>query len=117
MTESKGLSAERAGTAWKAADNRRPKKHIMEVRRVTIKLEDMSLIKGKINILSEPARSFDGLYDKHLNDQGTYFKRVSDIFTRGGNPFVVVFDVMSEGQTGGVLVINKKKILWVSPED
>ena len=117
MIESKELFAERAGTTWEGADNRRAEKHIMEARRVTIKLDDMSLIKGKINIFSEPARSFDGLYDKHLDDQGTYYRRISDIFTRGENPFIVVFDVTVDGQQGRVLVINKKKILWVSPED
>ena len=117
MTELKKIFAERAETTWKGADNRQATKHIMEARRVTIKLEDMTLIKGKINIFSEPARSFEGLYDKHLDDQGTYYKRISDIFTKGENPFIVVFDVMAEGQTGGVLVINKNKILWVSPED
>ena len=44
-------------------------------------------------------------------------ERISDIFTRGENPFIVVFDVTIEGQQGRVLVINKNKILWVSPED
>jgi len=117
MTESKELFAGRAGTTWEGADKRLAEKYIMEVRKVTIKLEDMSLIKGKINIFSEPARSFDGLYDKHLDDQGTYYRRISDIFTRGENPFIVVFDVSMEGQKGRVLVINKNKILWVSPED
>jgi len=117
MNQSKGLWLEKAETTWKGADNQMPETHMMEARRVMIKLEDMSLIKGKINISSEPARNFDGLYDKHLNDHGTYFKRISDIFTKGENPFIVVFDVMAEGQTGRVLVINKHKILWVSPED
>jgi hypothetical protein len=117
MKQLKELLPEKAETTWKGADNRMAETHIMEARRVTIKLEDMSLIKGKINIFSEPARNFDGLYDKHLDDQGTYFRRISDIFTKGENPFIVVFDVMAEGQTARVLVINKNKILWVSPED
>ena len=117
MRQLKQFLPERAETIWEGGDNRVAETHVMEVRGVAIKLEDMSLLKGKINILSEPARSFDGLYDKHLDDQGTYYRRISDIFTKGRNPFIVVFDVMSEGQTGGVLIINKNKILWVSPLD
>jgi hypothetical protein len=117
MRQSKELLPQRAENTWEGADNRVAENHIMEERKVTIKLEDGSLIKGKINILSEPARDFDGLYDKHLEDQGTYYRRISDIFTKGKNPFVVVFDALMENEAGKLLIINKKKILWVVPED
>jgi hypothetical protein len=117
MRQLKELFPERAENTWERADNHVPEKHVMEERKVTIKLEDGSLIKGKINILSEPARDFDGLYDKHLDDQGTYYKRISDIFTKGKNPFIVVFDALMENEAGKVLIINKKKIAWVVPED
>jgi len=44
-------------------------------------------------------------------------QRVSDIFTKVTDPFIVVFDVTAEGKTGRVLIINKRNIAWVSPED
>ena len=117
MTQLKELLPERAENPWEGPDNRAAENRLMEERRVTLKLEDGSLIKGKINILSEPARDFDGLYDKHLEDQGTYYRRISDIFTKGKNPFVVVFDALMENEAEKVLIINKTKILWVVPED
>lgn len=117
MRQSKELLPERAENTCDGADNRVAKNRIMEERKVTIKLEDGSLIKGKINILSEPARDFDGLYDKHFEDQGTYYRRISDIFTKGKHPFVVVFDARMENEAGQVLIINKKKIAWLVPED
>jgi hypothetical protein len=113
----KELLPERAGNTWEGADNRVPETRIMEERKVKIKLEDGSLITGKINILSEPAHDFEGLYDKHLEDQGTYYRRISDIFTKGKNPFIVVFDALMEDEAGKVLVVNKQKISWVVPED
>ena len=117
MRELKEFFPESAENPWEGADNLGPETHLMEERKVTIKLEDGSLIKGKINILSEPARDFDGLYDKHHEDQGTYYKRISDIFTRGKNPFVVIFDALMENEAVNVLIINKKNISWVVPED
>jgi hypothetical protein len=117
MGQLKELLPERAENTWEGADNRVPETRIMEERKVTIKLEDGSLITGKINILSEPARDFDGLYDKHLEDQGTYYRRISDIFTKGKNPFIVVFDALMENEAGKVLIVNKQKIYWVVPED
>jgi|WetSurMetagenome_2_1015567.scaffolds.fasta_scaffold1025621_1 hypothetical protein len=91
--------------------------HLLEERPATIKLEDGSLIKGKINICAEPAHENRDRYDKFSNTSGIYYQRISDIFTRGSHPFIVAFDVTLEGREGRVLVINKNKILWVSPED
>ena len=117
MTQLKELLPERAETPWEGPDKRAAEKYTMEERSVTLKLEDGSLIKGKINILSEPARDFDGLYDKHLEDQGTYYRRMSDIFTKGKNPFVVICNALMGNEAEKVLIINKQKILWVVPED
>jgi hypothetical protein len=117
MRQLKELLPERAENTRQGADNRVAENRLMEERKVTIKLEDGSLIRGKINILSEPAHDFDGLYDKHLDDQGTYYRRISDVFTKGKNPFVVIFDALMENETEKVLIINKKKISWVVPED
>ena len=44
-------------------------------------------------------------------------QRVSDIFTKGSDPFIVVFDATAEGRSGRVLVINIRNIAWVSPND
>jgi len=73
----------------------------IEARRVTIKLADGSLIKGKINLRHDEA----------------IIQRVSEIFTRHPDPFLVVFEATFEGKSDRVLVINKNNILWVSPDD
>ena len=117
MKRSEEILPERAENLWEGADNLAPESRVVEERQVTIKLEDGSLVKGKINILSEPAREFDGFYDKHRDDQGTYYRRISDIFTKGKNPFIVVFDALLEKEPAKVIIINKKKISWVVPED
>jgi hypothetical protein len=75
---------------------------------VTIKLEDGSLLKGKINLLSEPTRDINDFYDKFLDDKGNYYRRISDIFAKGKNPFVVVFDALMENEAEKLLIINKK---------
>ena len=73
----------------------------IEARKVTIKLVDGSLVQGKINILN--------------NKEAV--QRVSDIFTKLTDPFVVLFDVTAEGRGGRVLILNKRNVTWVSPED
>jgi hypothetical protein len=73
----------------------------LNARMVTIKLVDGSIIHGKVNL--------------HRNDLD--INRVSDLFTKVNEPFVVVFDVVTENETGGVLILNKSNILWVEPGD
>lgn len=72
----------------------------MDPRKVVIKMVDGSMIHGKIN----PYR-----YDEVV-------ERVSDIFTRVADPFIVVFDATTEGKSGMVLSVNKINISWVSHE-
>ncbi len=72
-----------------------------DAREVSIKLMDGSMVKGKINLH----------HDEHM------IQRVSEIFTQIDEPFLVVFDATFEGKTGQVLILNKKNILWASPED
>jgi hypothetical protein len=72
----------------------------MDPRRIIIKMVDGSLIHGKVN----PQR-----YDEVV-------ERVSDIFTRVADPFIVVFDATTEGKSGMVLSVNKNNISWVSHE-
>ena len=73
----------------------------IDARKVIIKLVDGSLVQGKVNLLN--------------NEEA--IQRVSDIFTKLADPFVVVFDVTAEGRGGRVLILNKRNIAWVSPED
>ena len=73
----------------------------IDARKVTIKMVDGSLVQGKVNIY----------HDEEV------VQRVSDIFTKVSDPFIVVFDVTAEGKSGRVLIINKRNIAWVSPED
>jgi len=73
----------------------------LDAREVTIKLVDGSMVKGKINM---------------FHDEGMV-QRVSDIFTKIDDPFIVLFDATVEGKTGKVCILNKQNIVWVSPED
>jgi hypothetical protein len=73
----------------------------IDARKVTIKLVDGSLVQGKVNLHHDEA----------------VVQRVSDIFTKIDDPFVVVFEATAEGESGRVLILNKKNIAWVSPED
>ena len=73
----------------------------IDARKVTVKMVDGSLVQGKVNIL----------HDEEV------VQRVSDIFTKVSDPFIVVFDATAEGKSGRVLIINKRNIIWVSPED
>ena len=70
-------------------------------RKVSIKMVDGSLVQGKVNV---------------FHDEDTV-QRVSDIFTKLTDPFVVVFEATAEGKSGRVLILNKRNIAWVSPED
>lgn len=70
-------------------------------RKVSIKMVDGSLVQGKVNV---------------FHDEDTV-QRVSDIFTKLEDPFVVVFEATAEGKSGRVLIVNKRNIAWVSPED
>jgi hypothetical protein len=73
----------------------------VDARAVTIKLVDGSLVQGKINV--------------HRSDVET--GRVSDLFTKVTDPFIVVFDATAEGKVGRVLILNKRNIVWIAPED
>lgn len=117
MRPLKELLPGKSAPALTGAISKQAKTHLVEERPAAIKLEDGSLIKGKINLFAEPAQENRDRYDKFSEDVGTYYNRISDIFTRGSHPFIVVSDVDLEGRAGRVLVVNKNKILWVSPED
>jgi hypothetical protein len=73
----------------------------VDARKVTIKMVDGSLVQGKVNVF----------HDEEV------VRRVSDIFTKVEDLFIVVFDATADGKSGRVLIINKRNIAWVSPED
>ena len=64
---------------------------------ITVKTVDGETIVGKINLSSR--------------------QRVSDIFTKGENPFIVMVDAVSKDVISKTLFINKEHIIWVEPDD
>jgi len=64
---------------------------------VSIKTVDGSLLRGKINLGDE--------------------KRVSDIFTKSKNTFVVLYDVTTQSADSKVMIVNKDHIVWAEPEE
>jgi hypothetical protein len=72
-----------------------------EPRRLTLKLVDGSIVNGMINLIQ----------------RGETEHRVSDIFVAREEPFVVIFKATMGEDTNKVLVINKRHIIWVTPED
>ena len=72
-----------------------------EPRPVTLKLTDGTVINGQVNLYHE---------EMLLN-------RVSDLFTRDKDPFIVVFGANVEGKTDQVIIVNKQHIIWLCPED
>jgi ribosomal protein L27 len=73
----------------------------MEARRLTLKLIDGSVVTGMINLIQ----------------RGETEHRVSDIFVGREEPFVVIFQSDMGEMTNKTLVINKRHILWVMPEE
>jgi hypothetical protein len=68
-----------------------------ESRGITIRTIDGSTLRGKVNL---------GIKE-----------RVSDLFTKTENPFIVVFDAEHRDGTGKVFFVNKHNIVWAEPED
>jgi hypothetical protein len=64
---------------------------------VSIKTVDGSLLRGKINLGDE--------------------KRVSDIFTKSINAFIVLSNVSSQSGESKVMIVNKNHIVWIEPEE
>ena len=75
----------------------------IQARKVTIKLTDGSLVKGKINL--------------HKHKDESTIQRESEMFTKHQDPFVVVFEATFQGLCDRVVIVNKRNILWVLPED
>ena len=69
---------------------------VLKPAEVSIKTLDGTVIRGKVNL--------------------AYENRVSDLFTKTDDPFIVVFDAMYVGSPKKkVLVLNKQHIVWAEP--
>ncbi|PIU48898.1 MAG: hypothetical protein COS92_09580 [Desulfobacterales bacterium CG07_land_8_20_14_0_80_52_14] len=66
-----------------------------DYRRVVIRTSDGKVIQGSINIALK--------------------ERVSDIFTKQDNPFIVMKDVYFRENHLETLILNKQFIVWVEP--
>ncbi len=74
-------------------------KHQIKREAVKMKLSDGSMIYGEVNLLSEGG-----------------VNRLSDMFTKGESPFIVVFNATTkQGREGLTYVVSKAHIIWVSP--
>lgn len=68
-----------------------------DYRTVTIMTSDGNTIQGRVNISA--------------------VERVSDLFTKSQEYFVVMVDAESKDVQGKTLFINKDHIIWVEPEE
>lgn len=68
-----------------------------ETKTITIRTIDGSTLIGKVNL---------GIKE-----------RVSDLFTKTENPFIVLFDAEHRDATGKVFFVNKSSIVWVEPNE
>jgi hypothetical protein len=68
-----------------------------EYRKISVRTTDGSTLVGRVNI---------GIKE-----------RVSELFTKTENPFIVIIDVEHQDIQGRVLFVNKNNIVWVEPED
>ena len=65
--------------------------------RVTIKMIDGSILNGKVNLSSK--------------------QRVSDLFTKSSNPFIVVVGALTRQAEDKIMFLNKNHIIWVEPDE
>jgi len=70
-------------------------------RKITLKLVDGTVIRGKVN----------------LNSDTIPMDRISDLLIKGLHPFIVVYGTTVGGKKDQVFVVNKHHILWASPAE
>ncbi len=68
-----------------------------EYRRITIRTSDGNTLMGEVNL---------GMKE-----------RVSDLFTKTENPYIVLLNVEHKDGSGKVLIVNKNHIVWAEPEE
>lgn len=64
---------------------------------ITLRTSDGSTIHGKVNLSSK--------------------KRLSDLFTKGDEPFIVMVNAVVKEGTDKTLFVNKDHIVWAEPEE
>ena len=67
----------------------------MKTASIKIRLSDGSIIIGDVNLLA-----------------GEGVDRLSELFTKESEPFIVVFNAMQQGKPGQSFVVNKNHIIW-----
>ena len=67
----------------------------MKTASVKIRTSDGSIIIGDVNLLA-----------------GEGVDRLSELFTKESEPFIVVFNAMQQGKPGQSFVVNKNHIIW-----
>jgi len=87
---------EKADQEKKGRSDSHRRKFETTIELITIKTVDGSTIRGNINL---------GVKE-----------RVSDLFTKSANPFIVLTGVTSGGGSRQTLFVNKQYIVWVEPE-
>ena len=70
-------------------------KKTMRTASVKIRTSDGGIIIGDVNLLA-----------------GEGVDRLSELFTKESEPFIVVFNAMQQGKTGQSFVVNKNHIIW-----
>ncbi len=65
--------------------------------KVTLKMIDGSIINGKVNLSSK--------------------QRVSDLFTKSSNPFIVIVGALTRQAEDRIMFLNKNHIIWVEPDE
>lgn len=73
------------------------KEYKVDYRTITIKTSDGATVQGQVNIAPD--------------------QRVSDLFKRDQDSFVVLINAGYSEVRGKTLFINKEHIIWVEPED
>jgi hypothetical protein len=72
-------------------------KYMTDYQSVTVKLGDGTILNGKVNVSPEG--------------------RTSDIFTSKEKTFVILVESDSVERSYDTIVVNKKEVVWVEPED
>ena len=67
----------------------------MKTASVKIRTSDGGIIIGDVNLLA-----------------GEGVDRLSELFTKESEPFIVVFNAMQQGKSGQSFVVNKNHIIW-----
>jgi hypothetical protein len=73
------------------------RKNIANYKDVTVKLTDGTVLNGKINIHSSG--------------------RISDVITSKEKAFIILVESDSTERSYQTIVVNKKEVVWVEPDD